>query len=129
MRALPDRPELAEAVARLARELRPDGLLAPLPWDLARARTLARSRLHHCVQSDLLYRLGGVCLLPVAAGPSPADSSGVVMSWTTHQLLSLDRDRQSERRCALAALNRALADVLAAFGNRVRRFGEGARRS
>jgi hypothetical protein len=129
MRALADGAELADAVSRLAGEygcpLRPDGPRAPLARDLARALTLAGFALHHCVQSHPLHRLGGVCLLPVAGGPGPADCGGVVVSWTTHKLLSLDWDRWSEHQGTHAAMNRALAEVLDALGFRVQPFGQG----
>jgi hypothetical protein len=42
--------------------------------------------LHHCAQHHPLYRLGGVCLLPVAAGHDPTGKGGVAVSWTTHNL-------------------------------------------
>jgi hypothetical protein len=129
LQALADRAELADAVSRLAgeygRPLRPDDPCAPLARDLARALTLAGFALHHCVQSDPQYRLGGVCLLPVAGGPSPADCSGVVVSWTTHKLLSLDWDQWSEHQGTHAAMNRALAEILDALGFRMRPFGQG----
>jgi hypothetical protein len=129
VQALADRAELAEAVSRLAgdygRPLRPDDPLAPLARDLARAPTLAGFTLHHCVQDDPLYRLGGVCLLPVAAGSVPTDGGGVVVSWTTHKLLSLDWDRWSEQQSTHVAMNHVLADVLDALGFRVRPFGQG----
>ena len=114
LRAAADRAELADAKAlpgRLARlPLRADDPLAPLARELARELTLAGFTLHHCVRTDPLYRLGGVCLLPVC--------SGVAVSWTTHTLLSLDWDRWSEYHGAHAAMNRALGEVLSALGFR-----------
>jgi hypothetical protein len=60
----------------------------------------------------------------MAAGAGPADDSGVVVSWTTHKLLSLDWDRWGEHQGEQAAMNRALADALGALGFRVRPFGQ-----
>jgi hypothetical protein len=95
-----ERRELAGAVACLAGSsgfrLRADDPVAPLAREVARALTMAGFAVHHCVQSDPLHRLGEVCLLPVAAGPDSMDCGGLVVSWTTHKLLSLDRDRWSQ---------------------------------
>ena len=98
------------------RPLRADDPLAPLARDMARALTLAGFTLHHCVQYHPLYRLGGVCLLPVARGHDPDGRGGVVVSWTTHNLLSLDWDRWREYQGAQGVMNRALAEVLDALG-------------
>ena len=72
LRALAETAEFAEAVARLAdaygRPLPADDPLAPLARDIARALTEAGFTLHHCSSSHPLYRLGGVCLVPVARG-------------------------------------------------------------
>jgi hypothetical protein len=129
LQALADRAELADAVSHLAgefgRPLRPDDPRAPLARDLARVLALAGFTLHHYVQSDSRYRLGGVCLLPVAGGSSPTDGSGVVVSWTTHKLLSLDWDRWSEHQGVHVAMNRALAGVLDALGFCAQPFGQG----
>jgi hypothetical protein len=129
MRAVAERAELADARACLADSygfrLRDDGPLASLARELADSLTQAGFAVHHCVQSDPLHRLGGVCLLPVAGWASPADDSGVVVSWTTHKLLSLDWDRWGEHQGVQAAMNRALDDVLGAVGFRVRPFGRG----
>ena len=76
IRALAETAEFAEAEARLAdaygRPLPADDPLAPLARDIARALTEAGFALHHCAQSHPRYRLGGVCLVPVArATPLP----------------------------------------------------------
>lgn len=47
------------------------------------------------------------------------------MSWTTHDLLALDRDRWSEYDRTQKTLNGALAHVLDAFGFHVAPFGCG----
>lgn len=85
LQALSEREEVAEAVSRLAdsfgRPLPADDPLGPLARDIARALTEAGFTLHHCVQHHPLYRLGGVCLLPVARGHDPdgrGEGSGVL---------------------------------------------------
>jgi hypothetical protein len=121
--------ELADAVAGLAGSsgfrLRADDVLAPLACEVARALTLAGFAVHHCVQADPMYRLGGVCVLPVAAWGSAGGQAGVAVSWTTHSLLSLDWDRWSEYRGVQEAMNPALAGVLDALGFWVEPFGPG----
>jgi len=127
LREAAERGELADAVACLAGSsgfrLRADDPLAPLAREVARALTRAGFAVHHCVQADPLYRLGGVCLLPVAAWAEPGGRTGVAVSWTTHSLLSLDWDRWAEYRGVLEAMNWALAVVLEALGFCVRPFG------
>ena len=80
LRALAETAEFAEAMARLAdahgRPLPADDLLAPLARYIARALTEAGFTLHHCAQSHPLYRLGGVCLVPVARGHDPDGRGG-----------------------------------------------------
>jgi hypothetical protein len=66
--------------------------------------------LHHCAQHHPLYRLGGVCLLPVAAGHDPDGRGGVVVSWTTHDLLSLDWGRWLAYRGTQDVMNGALSE-------------------
>jgi hypothetical protein len=129
MRALAEREELADGAYRLAngygRALRADNPLMPLAHDLARAMTEAGFTLHHCVQADPLYRLGGVCLLPVAPCHDPGGRGWVVVSWTTHDLLSLDWDRWSEYQGVHEVMNDALDRVLDALGFEGRPFGTG----
>ena len=129
LRALAETAEFAEAVARLAdaygRPLPAADPLAPLARDIARALTEAGFTLHHCAQSHPLYRLGGVCLLPVARGHDPDGRGGVVVSWTTHDLLSLDWDRWREYQGAHGVMNGALSEVLDALGFEVWPFGLG----
>ena len=83
LQALAEREELAEAIGRLAdaygRPLREDDPLKPLAADIARALTEAGFTLHHCAQHYRRYRLGGVCLLPVAPGHDPDGRGGVVV--------------------------------------------------
>ena len=109
----------------LGRPLPADDPLAPLARDIARALTEAGFTLHHCAQSHPLYRLGGVCLVPVARGHDPDGRGGVVVSWTTHDLLSLDWDRWREYQGAQGVMNGALSEVLDALGFEVWPFGVG----
>jgi hypothetical protein len=80
MREAAERGELADAVACLAGSagfrLRGDDPVAPLAGEVARALTLAGFAVHHCVRADPLYRLGGVCLLPVGAWGARGDRRG-----------------------------------------------------
>lgn len=101
----------------------PDGRLRAR--DIARALVEAGFTLHHCARHHPLYRLGGVCLLPVARGHDPNGKGGVVVSWTTHDLLSIDGNRWSEYHGAHEVMNGALAQVLDALGYQVRPFGPG----
>jgi len=129
LRALAERGELADAVSRLAdgygRPLPSDDPLAPLAREVARSLTEAGFTLHPCVQYHPLYRLGGVCLLPVARGHDPGGRGGVVVSWTTHDLLSFDWDRWSEYHSTHEVMNGALAEVLDGLGYRTWPFGLG----
>ncbi len=94
LRALTEAEELADAAARLAdsygRPLPANDALYSLARDIAQALTEVGFTLHHCAQRHPLYRLGGVCLVPVARGHDPDGRGGVVVSWNTHNLLSLD---------------------------------------
>lgn len=66
-----------------------------------------------------MYRLGGVCLLPIARDHDPGGRGGVVVSWTTHDLPSLDWDRRNEYHGAHEVTNGALGQVLCALGYQV----------
>ena len=129
LRAVAEREELADAVSRLtdaySRPLPADDPLAPLAGDIARALTEAGFSLHHCAQHDPLYRLGGVCLLPVADGHDPDGRGGVVVSWTTHDLLPLDWGRWLAYHGTQDVMNGALSEVLSGLGFQVSPFGVG----
>jgi hypothetical protein len=120
LRALAEREELADAVSRLAggygRPLLAIDPLAPLAGEVARALTEAGFTLHHCSQHDPLYRLGGVCLLPVARGHDPSGHQGIVVWWTTHHLLSLEWDRGNEYHDMQDVMNGALGFQVWPFG-------------
>lgn len=95
--------ELADAAACLTDScgfrLRADHPRARLARDVAEALALAGFTLHHhCAQTGPLYRLGGVCLLPVTAAAFAEDHDGVTVSWPAHSLLMLDWDRWGENR-------------------------------
>jgi hypothetical protein len=49
--------------------------LASLPRHIARSMTEAGLTMHHRAPHHPLYRLGGVCLLPVPAGPAAGPAS------------------------------------------------------
>lgn len=129
LRALAEREELADAAGRLAdaygRPLRDDDPPKPLATDVAWALTEAGFTLHHCAQHHLLYRLGGVCLLPVAPGHDPDGRGGVVVSWTTHNLLALDWGRWVAYHGTQDVMNGALSEMLDGLGFRVSPFGVG----
>jgi hypothetical protein len=79
--------ELAEATAGLTDgsggPLPAEDPLRPLACEVAQALTEAGFTLHHCARHHPRHRLGGVCLLCVAAGHAPESKAGVVVSWTT----------------------------------------------
>jgi len=128
LRAAVSDAEFAEAEARLRNSYgyRLSGAdpLAPLARDIARSLTEAGFSLHHCAAHDPLYRLGGVCLLPVPAGAGTGQG-GISVSWTTHDLLLRDQRRHRTYRDTRQAMNAALGRVLTAFGYQVAPFGSG----
>ena len=127
LRAAAAAAELAQAVSGLVSihgcRLVDSHPLAPLARDIARSMTEAGLTVHHCAQHDPLYRLGGVCLLAIPA-ESGTGSSGIAVSWTTHNLL-LDWDRYGTYSGTQQAMNTALGGVLRAFGYPVTPFGSG----
>ena len=129
IRALAEREEFADARSRLADSrgcsLRADDPLMPLACALAESLTEAGFTLHHCLRSHPLCRLGGVCLLPVPRSLDPGGHGGVVVSWTTHDLLGRDWDRWGEYRDVIEAMSHALAMVLDAHEYEVQPFGSG----
>jgi hypothetical protein len=129
LRAVAERAELADAVAGLTdsygRPLAADDPLTPLAQEVARALTEAGFTLHHCAPEHPRYRFGGVCLLPVARCHDPGGRGGIVVSWTVHDLLSLDWDRGLEYHEAHEVMNGALAQVLDALRYQVWPFGLG----
>jgi hypothetical protein len=129
LRATAEREELTEARGPLA-----DGLGNPLPvgdpraplaHDVVRALTEAGFTLHHCVSHHPLYRLDGVCVLPVPSSHNPDGQGGIAVSWTTHDLLALGWQRERERQDTQQTMNRALANALTALDYQVQPFGTG----
>jgi hypothetical protein len=78
--------------------------------------SFSRSSVSHAVRC-------GVCLLPVAAGHAPESTTGVVVSWTTHDLLSLGWCRWHEYHCPQEVTNGALGHVLGGLGFQLVPFG------
>jgi hypothetical protein len=116
--------EFAEAEARLVSSGYPLADVGPLARDLARSLTEAGLSLHHCAANDPLYRLGGVCLLPVPAEAGTGQDE-VSVSWTAHDRLLRDQRRCRIYQDAHQAMNAALGRVLAAFGYQLAPSGRG----
>jgi hypothetical protein len=129
LRALAESAELAGAACAVTDgygcRLPAGDPLAPLARDVARCLVEAGLTLHYCARWHPLRRLGGVCLLPVARTSDPGGDAGIVVSWTAHDLLFLDRDRQAEYHGAHEAMNGALARVLGALRYQLRPLGSG----
>jgi hypothetical protein len=66
-----------------------------------------------------------VCLLAVVPGHDPDGRGGVVVSWTTHDLLSLDWGRWLTYHSTQDVMNGALLEVLGGLGFQVSPFGVG----
>ena len=125
LRAAAGDAEFADAEARLVGSCGyPLADIGPLARDLARSLTEAGLSLHHCAAYDPLYRLGGVCLLPVPA-EAETGQGGISVSWTTHDLLLRDRRRYRTYQEAHQVMNAALGRVLTAFGYQRAPFGSG----
>jgi hypothetical protein len=123
LRAAAGAAELAQAPSALVStdgyRLADGDRLAPLARDIARPMTLT---LHHCARHDPLCQLG-VCLLPVPA-ESVTGSSGITVSWTTHNLLP-DWDRYGTHAGTQQIINPALGGIPRAIGYSVAPFGSG----
>ena len=128
LRAASEAAELAQAVSGLVSadgyRLADSDPLAPLARDIARSMIEAGLPLHHCASHDLRYRLGGICLPPVPAGPAHA-RAGIAVSWTTHSLVLLDWDRYGTYTGTQQAMNTAIGRILLAFGYPAEPFGSG----
>jgi hypothetical protein len=126
LRTAASQAEFAEAFRRLLSAdddpLAEGGPLATPARDVARSLIEAGFTLHHCDRYDLLYRLGGVCLMPVPAEFGTC-RSGMAVSWTTRDLLLLDWDRHGIYRRAFQLMNSAPGGVLDPFGFRVQHLG------
>ena len=128
LRAAAAAAELAQTVSGLVTaygcHLAGSDPLAPFARAIARSMTEAGLTVHRCAPYDPLYRLGGICLLPVSAGPD-AGRAGVVVSWSTHSLLLLDWDRYGTHVGIHQAINNAIGGILRAFGYETEPFGSG----
>jgi hypothetical protein len=117
--------EFVEAEARLISSRRyPLAGVGPLARDLARSLSEVGLSLHRCADHDPLYRLGGVCLLPVSAAAGTGQG-WISVSWTTHDLLRRDQRRYRTYLDTHQAMNAALGRVLTAFGYQLASFGSG----
>jgi len=129
LQAVAERVEMADAVAGLTdgfgSPMRAGDPLYPLACEVASALIEAGFTLHRCAPHHPLYRLGGVCLLPVARAHEVQGRDGIVVLWTTHDLLSRDWERWDEYHGAHAAMNEALGKVLRALDFAVSPFGSG----
>jgi hypothetical protein len=125
LRAAAGDAESAEAEARLVSSRGyPLAGVSPLARDLARSLTEADLSPHHCAIHDPLYRLGGVCPLPVPAEPGTGQG-GISVPWTTHDLLLHDQRRYRTYQDAHQARTATLGRVLTAFGYELAPFGSG----
>ena len=128
LRAAAEGAELAHAVSGLVTTdgwpLADSDPLAPLVRDIARSLVESCLTVHHCARQDPLYRLGGVCLLPIPA-ESCTGRSGIAVSWATHTLLRSDWARYRTYRGTQQMMNAALGGILRAFGYPVAPFGSG----
>jgi hypothetical protein len=122
LRAAASQAEFAEAFRGL---LSADGYplaegepLATPARKVARSLIEAAFTLHHCDRYDLLYRLGGVCLMPVGAC-----RRGIAVSRATRNLLLPGWDRHGTCRRACQLMNAAPGGVPDRFGSRVRHLG------
>ncbi len=93
--------------------------------DVARSLTGAGFTLHQCDRYDLVYRLGGVCVMPVPAEFGTC-RSGIAFSRATRNLLLPCWDRHGTCRCACQLINAAPGGILDRFGFRVQYLGTGA---
>jgi hypothetical protein len=128
LRAAAEGAELAQAVSGLVstdgNPLADGDPLVRLARDIACSLVEAGLTVHHCARHDPLYRLGGVCLLPIPA-ESGTGRSGIAVSWTTHNLLLFDWGRYSTYCGTHQNMNAALGGVLHAFGYPIEQLGSG----
>lgn len=87
---------------------------AHLMLSVTRSLVEAGLDIHDCAAKA---RNGGVCLTPAST------HDGVIVTWTTHDALSLDPRRCSDNAAAHEVMNLALYDTLSALGWDVREHG------
>jgi len=128
LRAAAEDAEIAEAISLVrdsgGHSLPDDHPLASLAHGIARSLVEAGFTMHHCDQHHPLYRLGGVCLMAITT-PHGADHAGIVVSWTCHNLLSLDWERYDACCDINEQVNWVLCYTLRDFGYLVQDFGSG----
>jgi hypothetical protein len=128
LRAVAGAAELAQAASGLATAcgygLAGSDPLTPLARAVARSLTGAGPPLRHCARHVPRCRLGGICLLPVLAGPVDA-RAGIAVPWTAQSLISLDWDRFGTCTGIQQAMNTAIGGILPAFGHPAELFGPG----
>ncbi len=88
---------------------------AHMTTEIARGLVSAGFELHDCAARA---RTGGVCLTACAA------KSGVIVTWTVHDVLAFDHSRHYEDADVHEVMNNALAEVLTVQGWRVEAFGQ-----
>lgn len=89
--------------------------IAQLMAGITRSLVEAGFDIHDCTAKA---RTGGVCLTPAST------HDGVIVTWTTHDALSLDPQRYSDNTAAHEVMNFALYDTLLALGWEVREHGQ-----
>ena len=98
--------------------------LARLSRDTTRSMTEAGLTVHRCTPHDPLCRLGGVCLLPIPAGPADG-RGGIAASKTGHDMLLLDWGRFGTCTGTRQAMNAAIGGILRAVGYAAEPSGSG----
>lgn len=92
--------------------------LTGLVCEIAAAVAEAGLPLHDCAGRTASPQLGGVCLTPCPG------ERGVIVTWTQHDRMALGQVRGVDAdRAAQVAMNRAVGEVLTAFGFMVEPFG------
>ena len=83
--------------------------------DVTRSLVAAGFVVHDCAAKE---RNGGVCLTPTTAR-----QAGVIVTWSTHDALTIDTRRHRENIDVIDLMNFTLADVLCALGWATEPFG------
>lgn len=111
--------DVAGEVAKLgggwSGQLFPGHPMTTLASRVTRSLVEAGFVLHDCVCA---LPTGGVCVTP------STDSGGVIITWSTHDILNQDPTRASDDIGVHEVMNYALADVLRELGWTVNGFGE-----
>jgi hypothetical protein len=105
------RHRLSDGWGSRSTHLRP---LGSLMQEVARSVVESGLEIHDC---SARARCGGVCLTPSST------ELGVIVTWTTHDVLALDAGRYVVNRDVHDLMNFVLGDVLSTLGWDVRDFG------